>query len=485
MSGAAAQTQAAPPPQTGMRRIPIPLESYQHANLPLSAKRLVNMFAEQQPADARAEVALVSAPGLLTLLSVGTGPVKVINSDLPGYNYVVSGSQFFRVRDNGSGGWLTEYLGLIGDPVGDPTYTVTVAVGAAAAVVCVPPNAFTCDHVSTTLNQLGGTFPGATSVAYMDGYFAFSQVTDVNRWFISGLFDPSNFDALDFAYSDALPNAIIRIIGHRGEFWMMGLAGHEVWYDSGNADFPFRRRPSAVIRKGVSSALSITVGDGSVWWVGLDGIIYRSNGYLPERVSTHAVEHILANQPGGANGVTNGLFYVQDGHSFYSVTFGSRTFVYDCATKAWHERSSSTDGAAAWRVSCAASMPSFLALGDSRSGGKIFAPIQNDATEDGAAVLHSATLPPLWAATRRAFCARVELEMQTLTYTDDLTLEWSDDGGITWGPSRTLIPTTGTATRRRVYTTRLGSFRQRVFRVSSPASWTLYAVDSDISAGAS
>jgi hypothetical protein len=130
-------------------------------------------------------------------------------------------------------------------------------------------------------------------------------------------------------------------------------------------------------------------------------------------------------------------------------------------------------------------MPSFLALGDSRSGGRIFAPIQNDATEDGAAVLRSATLPPLWAATRRAFCARVELEMQTLTYTDDLTLEWSDDGGITWGPSRTLIPTTGTATRRRVYTTRLGSFRQRVFRVSSPASWTLYAVDSDISAGAS
>jgi hypothetical protein len=484
MSGAA--TQAAPAPQTGMRRIPIPLESYEHANLPLSAKRVLNMYAEKQPDDARAPVALIPAPGLIELLNVGTGPIKVINSDLPGYNYVVSGSQFYRVKGGVTPGtFVATFLGDIGEPVGDPVYTVTVAVGAAAAVVCVPPNAFTCGHLdSDTLNQLGGTFPGASSVAFMDGYFAFSDPVDVNRWFLSALFDPTNFDALDFAYSDALPNAIIRIIGHRGEFWMMGLAGHEVWYDSGNADFPFRRRPGAVIRKGVSSAVSIAQGDGSVWWVGLDGIIYRSNGYLPDRISTHAVEAILAKQPGGANGVQRGLFYVQDGHSFYSATFGERTFVYDAATQAWAERSSSTDGASAWRANCAASMPSFLALGDSQSG-KLFAPQMGDAAEDGIAVIRSATLPPLYAATRRAFCARAELEMQTPLYTDDVTLEWSDDGGVTWGPSRTLLPTTVVSPRRRVYTTRLGSFRQRVFRVSSTASFSLYAVDADISAGAS
>ena len=307
----------------------------------------------------------------------------------------------------------------------------------------------------------------------MDGYFAFVDVVDPNRWFISGLFDPTDFDGLDFAYSDALPNEIIRIVSHRGEFWMMGMAGHEVWYDSGNADFPFRRRPGAVLRKGLTSALSITVGDGSVWWAGIDGIIYRSNGYLPKRISTHAVEHIMQENPGGANSVTNGLFYVQDGHSFYSVTFGSRTFIYDAATEAWHERSSSSDGASAWRPYCAASMPSFLALGDSGSG-KLFAPVMGDTTEDGNTVIRSATLPPIYATTRRAFCARVELEMQTPLYTDDVTLEWSDDGGITWGPSRPLLPTTVASPRRRVYTTRLGSFRQRVFRVSSTASWTLY-----------
>jgi hypothetical protein len=464
-----------------MRRIPIPLESYEHASLPLSAKRLINFYAEQAPSDARTAAALIPTPGLIELLTIGTGPVKVINSDLPGYNYIVSGAQFFRVRDDGSGGFVTEYLGLIGDP--DPVFFgVTVAVGAAAAVVCVPPNAFTCDHVSTTLNQLGGTFPGATSVAYMDGYFAFSGVVDANRWFISGLFDPTDFDGLDFAYSDALPNAIIRIIGHRGEFWMMGIAGSEVWYDSGNADFPFRRRPGAVIRKGVTSPLSIAVGDGSVWWVGVDGVIYRSSGYLPQRVSTHATERISANP----NIVTSGLFYIQDGHSFYSATFGNRTIVYDVATGAWHERSSSSDGASAWRVACAPSLPSFLALGDSLSG-KLFSPVLGVTDEDGAAVIRSATLPPLWGGTRRAFCSRVEVEMQPLpAVTDEIvTLEWSDDGGVTWGPARALQAGPASATRKRVYTTRLGSFRQRVFRISSQRWFTLYAVDADIIAGAS
>ena len=51
------QAQQAPAPG-GMRRIPFPLESYEHRSLPLSAKRLVNLMAEQEPSDARTAAAL-------------------------------------------------------------------------------------------------------------------------------------------------------------------------------------------------------------------------------------------------------------------------------------------------------------------------------------------------------------------------------------------------------------------------------------------
>ena len=42
-----------------------------------------------------------------------------------------------------------------------------------------------------------------------------------------------------------------------------------------------------------------------------------------------------------------------------------------------------------------------------------------------------ATLPPLWAGTSRAFCSRLEIEMQPVysVNPDKVTLEWSDDGG--------------------------------------------------------
>ena len=39
------QQPAAPPPR-GMRRIPIPLESYEHFSQPLSSKRLINFYPE-------------------------------------------------------------------------------------------------------------------------------------------------------------------------------------------------------------------------------------------------------------------------------------------------------------------------------------------------------------------------------------------------------------------------------------------------------
>ena len=47
----------------------------------------------------------------------------------------------------------------------------------------------------------------------MDGYFAYTDYADsTGNGFSRRLFDPTNFDALDFAYSDALPNFIRRVI---------------------------------------------------------------------------------------------------------------------------------------------------------------------------------------------------------------------------------------------------------------------------------
>jgi hypothetical protein len=66
----------------------------------------------------------------------------------------------------------------------------------------------------------------------------------------------------------------------------------------------------------------------------------------------------------------------------------------------------------------------------------------------------------------------------------DVLLSWSDDGGLTFTAPRVMSGADAQALRRRLVTTRLGSFRERVFRIETRGRVTLYAMDADIIAGA-
>lgn len=486
MSAAQQAAQQAPAP-AGMRRIPFPLESYTHQSAPLTSKRLLNFMAEQQPADARTQAALIPTPGLALWLTLGSGPIRAINSDFPGYIYVVSGSEFYRITFAADGSWTVDDLGAVGDPAGPLDYLlfVSIAVGPTGAVACVPPNAFTCTH-ALPANQLGGTFPGdAASVAYFDGYFVFTKLADSQQFFISRLLDPTDYDALDFASAaEAFPNITTKVLVLGPNLWFVGHAGIEIWYDSGNADFPFRRLAGGIIERGVSTPKATAIGDGSLFWVTGDGIALRSVGYRPERISTHAIEDLL--RAYGPANISSCLTYSQNGHIFFVVNVDVRTLVYDCATKLWHERSSSADGTARWRVDASTINTGDPILGDYANGNLYFAnPIIG--TDNGIPIFRHFECPPLWAGTRRAFCHRVEIEMETggALSPGDVLLEWSDDGGWSFTGSRTMNAGTPSHRRKRVYATRLGSFRQRVFRFTARGLATVYAMDGDIDGGAS
>lgn len=496
MSDTLTALQTALAPKTGMRRIPFPTEIYEHPSLPLTAKKLLNMMVEQAPKDARTETPLVSTPGLVNYITVGSGPILAMNDDMPGPIYVVSGTEAFRVRFDPGGNPIVEGIGNVGTPNAgtDPWNSfVTIAAGPTAVVITSAPRAYTCGHLpGTLLNQIADPdFPGATSVCYVDGYFAFSALGDTSKWFISRVLDPTSFDALDFVFSDAMPNAIRRVIAHRGQVWTIGTNGFEVFYDAGSSGlettpgvsfFPFRRMAGGVVPKGTGSPLSVSRADESVWWVGLDGVVYRSNGYTPKRVSTHAIEAII----GASTLALTALTHSYRGHWFYCLTtLDNRTLVYDVATERWHERSTSTDGHAPWRASVAAVDNNSLHLFGDRTTGQLYT-LGMQATDAGVTVIRQATLPPLWADTRRAFCARAEVEMEvggTVT-PGPVDLDWSDDGSRNWKPARTLTTGASGETRKRVFTTRLGSFRQRTFRLTTHGLSRFYAMDADITPGA-
>src|SRR5262249_45994260 len=248
--------------------------------------------------------------------TVGTGPIIEMNDDRPGMLYVLSGTHFFRIQ---TASWTVEDLGDVGTTVA-PNVQPSIAAGSPGAVVCVPPHAYSTTRApGAAWGQLGGTFPGdASSVAQLDGYFVFTKLSDWTQFFISVLDDPLNYDALDFASLEAFSNAVFRVVTNGTDLWFAGLNGWEIWYDSGAADFPFRRQPAGIIQRTITPN-SIAVGDGSVFWMSSDFIVCRSSGYNAQRISTHAIEEILR----GYGAASSAVIYSQGGHILYSLNLAA------------------------------------------------------------------------------------------------------------------------------------------------------------------
>ena len=485
MSDTLATLQKALAPKTGMRPIPFSTESYQHPSKPLQSKRLLNYAAEAAPPDSRSPFVLMPTPGLVYREQVGAGPWHAFNTNLLGGFYVVSGGGLYRNTEG-----VTSLLGAVGlmtnpYPPGTIETMVTIAVSPFAAVICVPPRLFTCLHDGPLSEIPTAGFPGggAESVTYIDGYFVVTQYDVGTTFSISALNDPTAWDPLDFANVEGMENVLLRALRHRGELWLLGVNGGEIWYDAGAPDFPFRRQSGGVIPYGFV-AKSVASIDGSLWWVARDNTVIRSSGYQGKRVSTHAIETIIET----ANpDLCFGNAYLMNGHSYYCVTFPDigRTLCYDVITDKWHDRSSSADGSGAWRPLQIGRIGEAVYAGDAT--GAMYRLDPNGGTDAGVPMIRQATLPPLFADGHRTFCARAEVEMEVGTSTDaSVTLDWSDDGGnnFTGGP-RVMSSGAPGAFRQRVYTTRLGSFRERMFRITTTGRTTLYGVEADISAPAS
>ena len=466
----------------GLAPVPLASQSYELGSRPAAAHRLLNCYAEKLPEGSRSAFIVKPAPGLNVFTTVGAGPIYAMEA-IPGFLYVVSGGNFYRLHANGA---PTQNLGWIG-----VTDAPTIAVGSYQVVVVNPPNAYVINHLSDTLFQVtrgAGNFPtdGASSVAYIDGYFAFTSLTG-DYFFVSKLLDATNYNSLDYATSERRPDYVQHGVAHNGELWLFGQDASVVWYNAGAADFPMRERTGSVLEQGVGSSNTIVSLDNSLFWLGTDRIVYRSQGYQARRISNHAIEEVLTRY--GDLRDINACGFLFEGHAFYSITMpnatgGGRTFIYDGATQMWHERSSAASGAGIWRARTAVQFGPYLLLGDS-AGGNLYDVYSDVGTDNGVAIARSVVLPPIVSHGPRAFMSRLEIEMEagTVGAPGAVTLDWSDDGGITFLAPRTLSTGAVGAYRTRVATTRLGSFRQRVLRIKSSGRVTIYGVDADMQQG--
>lgn len=454
-------------------KTPILGSSYVARSVNAADARMVNLFPEIVPEAGKEPAFLNRAPGLKLEVSVGDGPIRGLWV-LAGNLYVVSGSQLYKVTP-------TYAATLIGSVTGTGPVSMSDN-GTQLFVACNGPS-FIYNSLTNVFQQITDPdFPGAVTVGYLDGYFVFNEPNSQKIW-VTSLLEGTQIDPLDFASAEGSPDGVVGIIVDHGQLWVYGTNSIEVWYNSGNADFPFSRIQGAFNELGCAAAYSLAKMDNGLFWLGKDargqGMVYRANGYSGQRISTHAIEwHI---QQYGDLSDAIGYTYQQDGHSFYVLIFpnADTTWVYDVATQAWHERAGFVNGNfTRHRSNCQAFFNNNVLVGDYLNA-NIYSFDLDDYSDNGSIQkwLRSwRALPTGQNNLKRTAHHSLQLDCESGTGLNlgqgsdpQVMLRWSDDGGHTWSNEHWIsIGKIGEYYRRAIWR-RLGmtmKLRDRVYEVS-------------------
>lgn len=453
---------------------PILGSSYVARSVNAADNRCVNLFAEIVPEGGKEPAFLQRAPGLRLLTTVGTGPIRGLNA-YGGNLYVVSGEQLIKLD--------SAYTATVIGNVSGATGSVSMANdGNHLFIACDGPS-YVYNATTLAFGQITDVdFPGALTVSYLDGYFVFIEPDSQKVW-VTSLLDPTSIDPLDFASAEGDPDGLVSSIVDHSEVWLFGTNSIEVWYNSGNADFPLQRIQGAFNEIGCAATFSVAKLDNGLFWLGQDargqGIVYRANGYTGQRISTHAVEWQIQQYSNVSDATA--YTYQQDGHSFYVLNFPSAnaTWVYDVATQAWHERAGFINGAftrhrAEWQTF----FNNALTLGDYQNGNIYTFDMEVYADHDRIQKwLRSwRALPTGQNNLKRTVQHTLQLDCETGTGLENgqgsnpqIMLRWSDDAGHTW--SNEHLASMGKIGEyfKRVFWRRLGmtlKLRDRVYEVS-------------------
>lgn len=433
------------------------LETSRGRTGPWGGSRLINAFAEQSNGDKAELYAVMAIPGLTQWSNIGSLPVRG-GHQMVGTVYAVVGTTLYSLASDGTPTSLATVPGTKPVRFADNGTQLAIHDGDQTGYV----------WDGTTLTK-PLNLPAVSDVCFIDGYFVWTLYQS-NKFVCSALGDGTSYDPLDIATVEGAPGNLVGVINdHRELLFFKGVDGAipstEIWYDAGDADFPFERQGNAFIERGCIDKDSIVKFDNSTIFVGDDRIVYRLSWYQPERISTHAVERILDDATW-----FRAFTYSEEGHKFYILNTDQGSVAYDVATQSWAERQSF--GLDYYRVGCAIDAYGLTLFGDNQTG-KFYTGDLDVNEEDGNPLPVTIQLPPVGDGVNRQTLYAFEVFMQTgvgdLTTTDpQVILTYSKDGGANWSNEMWRPMGAQGMTKTRAVWRNLGEFRQIQLKLTFP-----------------
>lgn len=441
--------------------------------MPFDLQDCVNYLPEiAQTPQARSRGILRGVPGLTLLCSAGTGPIRGMHN-VEGQLFVVSGQQLYQISTTNVATALGQITG-----VGRVSMSHNQIASGNQLVIAAGADGFVYNTVTQALTPISSDgWRGSVCTNYLDSYI--TQVVPGGQYFYwSNLADALTYQTVNEAEAEAQPDPIIAQVALGEELWTFGSRTIQIFVNTGNLTDIFQSQQGTVIEQGCAGTNTPAVLDNSIFWLASDGIVYRSVGYTPVRVSTYAVEQEIAKcRWSGAFGFA----WIDRGHKVYYLTFpDGKTLGYDVATNLWHRRASW--GLDNWRVNDLVQWNQTWVGSDSYNG-NVYALDWANFTENGDALVSMRRTPYVADNQNRITMAELELYMdtghQTMNGDEKVWLRYSDDAGKTWSPGKSRMLYYTWQQRGRVRFMRLGRFRDRVLEisVSSPVKRDLIAAN--------
>lgn len=434
-----------------MQFTPLPLGFgfYQSSVTAFASQRCINWLPVVAEGPALSTRMLKQMPGI-DLFSTLPEAEHRGSHQVDGVPYFVNGTKLYSLNVDGV---YTDIGTITGSG------RVSMASNATYLVIVVPGNtAYTYNRLTATLTVITDPdFNVSDSVGYKDGFFTFTK-TDGSAFFNSELNYPTSYNALDTGTAEISPDRIVTQIIDRNELFILGTETVEIFQNIGGSGFPFQRIAGANIPKGCHAAFGVVqfdntfsfVGGGlnertAIWKVsGSSSAVKISTNTIDAEIQKFTAEEIADSFAGtmSIDGQILAFF------TFESTRIDSRTFVYNATASAlagssvWFELSTGVAGGR-WNVESVVRAYGKILVADSDTG-KVGAFNSDSLLDYGSPNLRQMTSSPFGQEGAPMFSGGLQVLFEsgvglTSGYGSDpvASLDYSDDGGLTWSSSTT------------------------------------------------
>src|ERR1700685_522054 len=336
-------------------------------------------------------------------------------------------------------------------------------------------------------------------ISFSDGFFI-ALIANSQTIQVSSLLNGSatGWSPLNFTIVSVFPDQVLSMLVDHREVWFWGSKQTIPYFDAGAPIFPYLPVPGGFIEQGIIAPQSPVKLDNSVMWIGGDergaGVAWRANGYLPTRISTHAIENQWQKYPTMADAI--GYSFYSLGHScahWYFPT-ANKSWRYDVATGLWHEPASGIGGLQAHLSACHMFDGVQHLVGD-RASGNIYIMSNAYLTDNGKPIQRIRRGPPVSSEQEFMFLNQFQLYIESglgpqppLTDTEgnprgpEFYFRMSKDGGHTWTDPVVMDGGQAGEFARRLLVRRMGRARSVVFEVSTTDPFPARIVDAYLDA---